>query len=97
VDQPFGGVALGQFGEIEAGGEMIADAMDDDGADRIGNRGEAVLQRQDDAVVQRIALGGTVEPHGQHRANGLDLEQRGITRVGVSHGLLFPLQNSYVL
>ena len=47
---------------------MVADAMDDHGAGPFGQIGEAILDRKDDAVVQRIALGGAVEPHGQHRA-----------------------------
>jgi hypothetical protein len=80
---------------------MVADAMDDDGADAFGEIGEAVLDREDDAVVQRIALGRSVETDGQHRALLLDLEQVGLARRGgggVSHGLiLLPVQNSYVL
>ena len=56
---------------------MIADAMDDHGAYALGQIGEAILDREDDAVVQRIALGRAVEAHGQHRALLLDLEQVG--------------------
>ena len=68
---------------------MIADAMDDHRADPVREIGEAILDREDDAVVQRVALGRAVEAHGQHRALLLDLEQVGLTRGGgggVSHG-----------
>ena len=69
---------------------MVADAMDDDGADAFGNVGEAVLDRQHDAVVERIALGRPVEPHGQYRALLLDFQQRCMIGSrgggGVSHG-----------
>ena len=77
MPQAVGGVVLGQFRQIEAGGEMIADAVDHHGADVIREIGEAILDRQDDAVVQRVALGRAVEADGQHRARCLDLEQRG--------------------
>ena len=101
VPQALGGIALAQFGEVEAGREMIADAMDDHGPDALRNVRKAVLDRQDDAVVQRIALGRAVEAHGQHRARLHDLEQAGLTRGGgggVSHGrILLPVQNSYIL
>ena len=40
--QALGGVLLGQFGQIEAGGEMVADAVDDHGADALGQIGEAI-------------------------------------------------------
>ena len=68
---------------------MIADAMDHHGADALGKVGEAILDRQHDAVVQRIALGRAVEAHGQHRALLLDLEQPGWTRG--SGGAAFPM------
>jgi hypothetical protein len=80
VPQALGGVVLGQFGQVEAGGEMIAYAMDDHGACPLGKIGKTVLDRQDNAVIQRIALGRAVEAHGQHRARLLDLEQVGLTR-----------------
>ena len=68
---------------------MIADAMDHHGACPFGKIREAILDRKDDAVVQRIALGRAVETHGQHRARLLDFEQPGWTGRGgggVSHG-----------
>ena len=66
--QAAGRVVIGQFGEIEAGGEMVADAVDDDRADVVGQVGKAVADREDDAVIERIALGRAVEADGQHRA-----------------------------
>ena len=59
---------------------MIADAVDDHGADAVGQMRETVLDREDDAVVQRVALGRPVEADAQHRACNLDLEQRGSVR-----------------
>src|SRR3954451_6344909 len=81
---------------------MIADTMDDHGADAFREIGEAVLDRQHDAVIERIALGRTVKAHGQHGARLLDLQQFGLTRSrgggGVSHGcycFLFRIVISY--
>ncbi len=69
---------------------MIADAVDHHRADALGQVGEAILDRENNAVVQRIALGRAVETHGHDRAHRLDLEQRGPLggrgRCGVSHG-----------
>jgi hypothetical protein len=51
----------------------------------------AILNREDDAVVQRIAFGGAVEAHAQHRAGFLDREQSGQVSGcggGVSHGII---------
>ena len=56
---------------------MVADAVDDDGACSLRQIGETILDREDDAVIQRIALGRAIEAHGQHRACLLDLEQVG--------------------
>ena len=68
---------------------MIADAMDHHGADAVGQIGEAVLDREDDAVIERVALGRTVEADAQYRTGPFDLQQCGFTRGGggsVSHG-----------
>src|SRR6202035_4252761 len=74
---------------------MIADAMNDDSADAVGDILETILDRENDAVVQRIALGRAVEPYRQHRARGLDPEQRGGFRgrdgYSVSHGFYYVL------
>src|SRR5690349_17701531 len=90
VQEPAGGVVLGQFGEIEAGGEMVADAVDDDCAEVVGQAGETLADFENDAVIERIALGGPVETHGQHRAPPLDREVGSLAGAasgfGVSHG-----------
>jgi len=89
VQQSAGGVTLGQLGEIKPGGEMIADAMDDDRADTLRQRRKAVADGLNDAVIERIALGRAVQPYGQDLVGPLDLEQRIRFRncgIGVSHG-----------
>ena len=95
MPQAVRGIVLGQFRQIEPGRKMIADAMNDDGADAFGDIQEAILDRENDAVVQRIALGRAVEPHRQHRACGLDPEQcgrfRGRDGCCVSHGFYYVL------
>src|SRR4029079_10701820 len=89
MPQPLGRVLFGQFGEIEAGGKMVADAVDNHGAGVVGKAGEAVLDRENDAVVERIALGRAVEADRQHRAGFFDFEQPGLGgwrgEGGVSH------------
>ena len=91
VKQSAGRVVLGQFGEIEAGGEVVADTMDDDGADVVGQVRKTVADRKDDAVVERVALGRPVEADRQHPAGLFDLQQFGRSRRrginGVSHAL----------
>ena len=70
---------------------MVADAVDHDRADAVREIGEAILDREDDAVVERIALGRAVETHGQHRvlfsiaSNAVVRRPR---RQSVSHGLI---------
>jgi hypothetical protein len=68
---------------------MVADAVDHDRAEIIGQIGEAIADFEDDAVVQRIALAGPVQAYGQHRSLSLDLEVRSLAHrasgVGVSH------------
>src|SRR5207248_2371454 len=74
---------------------MIADAVDYHRADSVRDVREAILDREDNAVVQRIALGRAVEPHGHDRARFLDLQQLGWVRSrgssGVSHGVYYVL------
>jgi len=62
---------------------MAADAMDHDGADLLGQRAEDILDLQNDAVIERIALGRAIEAHQQHPAAGFDLEQG--SRLGHRH------------
>ncbi len=101
MQEAAGRVVIGQFGEVEAGGEMIADAVDDNRADVVGQIRKAVADRQDDAVIERVAFCGAIEADGQHPAGRLDRQQFGLSRgrggFGVSHVFLCPLQNSYVL
>ena len=47
----FGGVALGQFAQIEAGGEMLALAVQHDGLDVVRQRREEGLDAADGRVV----------------------------------------------
>ena len=59
---------------------------------------ERITERKNDAVVERVALGGAVEADSQHRAASLDREQAGLScGRRASHGLLCPVRNSYVL
>ena len=52
----FGDVALGQFAEVEAGGEMLALAVEHDGLDVVRQRREEGLDAENDGVVERVAL-----------------------------------------
>src|SRR2546429_8701670 len=74
---------------------MIADAVDHHRADSVRDVREAILDREDNAVVQRIALGRAVEPHGHDRARFFDFQQFGWVRSrstsGVSHGIYYVL------
>src|SRR5437016_7079156 len=74
---------------------MIADAVDHDRADFVRDIREAILDREHNAVVQRIALGRAVEPHGHDRARFFDFQQLGWARSrgagGVSHGIYYVL------
>src|SRR5438046_9235764 len=68
---------------------MVADAMDHDRAEIIGQICKTLADLEDDAIIERIALGGPIEADGQHRPLSLDLEVRSLARgasgVGVSH------------
>ena len=86
MSQAFGRIVIGQFGQVETRGEVVADTVDHDRADLVGKVGEAITNRKNDAVIERVALGGAVEADGQHRAGLLDCEQRGWScGRGVSH------------
>src|SRR3954467_5654738 len=88
MPQAFGGIVLGQFGEVQTGGEMISNAVNDHGSGGFGQRGKAFLNGEHDALVERVALGGAVQANGQHRARALDLEQCTLVSEGgggVSH------------
>src|SRR5664280_2378897 len=55
-------VALFQLAQVEAGGEMLALAMQKYGADAVGQRREECFEADDGLVVQRIALARPLEP-----------------------------------
>ena len=57
VVQALAGVAFFQFRQVQTGAEMGAVAIDDSGAHGAGHFLEQVAQREDQAVVQRVALG----------------------------------------
>ncbi|MCY1559919.1 hypothetical protein D9M68_970040 [compost metagenome] len=61
VVQALAGVALAEFGEIEAGAEVVAAAVDDGGAHTVRHGLEHVADGQDQAIIERVALGGAVE------------------------------------
>ena len=67
------GVALGQFAEIEAGGEIRTGGVDEHGAGVGGEMGEGFVERGDDAVVEGVALFRPVDADDKHGAVALDL------------------------
>ena len=75
--QALGRIALPQFGQIETGGKVIADAVQHHRADAIGQVREAALDVLHQAVIERVALGRTVEADRQYRAGLIDRELRG--------------------
>ncbi|MGY3121414.1 hypothetical protein ACVWXQ_005351 [Bradyrhizobium sp. S3.14.4] len=100
MEEAAGRVVVLKLGEVEAGGEMIADAVDDDRADILGQGGKALADFEDNAVIERIALGRPVQAHGQNPVRPLDPQKPGGARVsglGVSLCHLRPCQNSYVV
>jgi hypothetical protein len=68
--------------------------MDDDGADIVGQVREAIADRQDDTVIERVAFGRTIEADSQDRAGLRDRQQFGLRRWrgigGVSHVIYVP-------
>ena len=56
---------------------MIADAADHHRADAVGDVREALLDRENNAVVERVAFGRAGQADGQDRAGGLDPQQLG--------------------
>src|SRR4051794_14218242 len=74
MEKAAGGVVVGKFGEIETAGKMVADAVDDDRADILGQGRKTLADLKDDAVVERIALGRPIEADGQNPVRPLDLQ-----------------------
>ena len=89
MPQAFGRIVIGQFGQVETRGEVVADTVYHNRADIVGEVREAITERKNDAVVERVALGGAVEADGLHRAASLDREQGGLScGRGASHGII---------
>ena len=62
-------IAFGQFGQIEAGAEMLARRRQStDGADALRHRGEERLDARDRRVVERVALLRRVKRQHRDRA-----------------------------
>ena len=72
-----GDVVLLEFAEIEAGGEMLALAMQQHGADAVRQRGEEGLDAENGLVVERIALVRTRQPQHGDLALPLGIERGG--------------------
>ena len=68
------GVALGQFGQIEPGAEMLALAGEHDGADVLRQRAEESLDAAHGRIVERVALLARDEPQHRDRAVALGLQ-----------------------
>ena len=60
--QALAGVALLELGQVQAGAEMFAFAVEHGGSHRIGKRFEDIAYGQDQAVAERVALGRTAQP-----------------------------------
>lgn len=71
--QALSGVALFQLGQIEPGAEMIALAVQHDGARGVGKFSQALGKRGHQRIAQGIALGWPAQTHDGHGAALLDL------------------------
>ena len=69
-------VALGQFGEIEAGAEIVAFAGQHHGADAVRDRGEERLDAEHGRIIERIALFRTRQLEHRDRALPLGAQRR---------------------
>lgn len=74
--EPRGRVPLGQFGEVEAGAEMIPVAGQDHRLGALGQSGEEPLQAEHGRVVERIAFPGARQMHDGDVAVLLDPQGR---------------------
>ena len=70
-------VALFQLAQVEPGGKMLALAMQQHGADAVGQRREECLDADDGLIVQRIALVRALEPQDGNRALPLRMQRSG--------------------
>ncbi len=72
----FGEAACGQFAEIEAGGEMLAFAVEHDDADILGEALEENFEAEHGRIVQRVALARAGKPQQRNRAAPLRGQRR---------------------
>ena len=77
VQYALGGGPLAELGQIEPGAEMLAGAVQHDGAQALGRRGKKVAQAFDGGVVERIALGDAVEAEDADCALALEMKRCG--------------------
>ena len=69
-------VAFGQFGEIEAGAEIVAVAGQHHGADAVRDRREERLDAEHGGIVERVALFRTRQLEHRDRAVPLGAQRR---------------------
>ncbi len=69
-------VAFRQFGQIEAGGKMLAVAVEHDRADVLRQRREKRLDARNGRIVERVALCGTHQRQHRHLAAALGSQGR---------------------
>ena len=78
-------VAFGQFRKIEPGGKVWPLAMQNNGADAIGNVGDDRVEFGDGGIVQRVALVLAIKRDDQHLAALLRAKGAGLFG-GYGHG-----------
>ena len=84
--QALAGIALLQLRQVEPGAEMLAFAVDDGGAHAGRQVLEGVAQRGDQAVGQRVALGGARQTNdGDFLLLAREFERNVLT--GLGHGV----------
>ena len=76
VQYALGSGPLAELGEIEPGAEVVAGAVQHDGAHALGRRGEEIAEPLDGGIVQRVALGGAVEAEEADRVLALEVQRR---------------------
>ena len=70
-----GYIVIRQFGEVQAGAEMFAFAVEHDGAHRLRQIDEAGVQLGDQRIADRIALRRPGEAYPRDRAVDVDGQQ----------------------
>ena len=74
MQQPRAGVALFQLGQVEAGAEVFAIAVEHGGAYALRQRFEGSAHSLHQRIAQRVALGGPVQAHDGDVAIDLELD-----------------------